>query len=217
MTSEQHNHLRRRARSAEHPAYETLVRYADGSLPAGAEADAVRRHLAACPLCLEELFFLTEELLPDLARPATWSERLRLRLRRLVERFEEERRAAGALAPLFRLSPAPQARAAPQSAAGRRESSPLRLDLDRDPRRPFVTILAEDADGEITILRTAHEWLNVETARAPAVDDLPAGRPLRLVAVYTAAPVAAATAGEFVEFLERRTIPFRLAARTLVR
>lgn len=217
MTSQQHENLRRRARRAPHPDYETLVRYADGTLPAEAGADEVRRHLAGCPVCLEEFLFLTQELLPDLARPASLSERMRLRLRRLIERFEEERRAAGALAPLFRLTPAPQAHAAVQSAAAGEAWRPLRIDLDRDPSCPYVTILVEDERGEVGILRSARAWLNVETARAAAIDDFPARRPLRLVAVYTAAPVAAASAEEFVELLERRTTRFRLAARTLAR
>ncbi len=193
MNSEPHDELRRRARRAEHPAYDTLIRYAEGSLAGSAEATAVERHLAACPLCLQEFLFLSQELLPDLARPASLSERARCLLRGLVARFEEQCRTAAALAPLFR----------------------GRGGLHRDPRHPYVTILVEDRRGEIAILETARTWLNVETARAPAVEDFPAAEPATLVAVYTAAPVPAAGAAEFLESLEKHKIPFRLAAAPL--
>ena len=216
MNSEPHDDLRRRARRAEHPAYETLIRYAEGSLAASADAGAVERHLAACPLCLEQFLFLSQELLPDLARPASLSERARCLLRGLVARFEEQCRTAAALAPLFRLAPAPRkAGVAVQSAAPSEKRARLRVDLDRDPRHPYVTILVEDRRGEIAILETARTWLNVETARAPAVEDFPAAEPATLVAVYTAAPVPAAGAAEFLESLEKHKISFRLAAAPL--
>jgi len=189
-------------REVEHPSYEVLLQYADHSVPAE-QAFALREHLASCPLCLNEFLLISEELFPGLEKPLAASELLRNKLLHLIAAFEEACRAAGTLAPLFRLTPVRRPEVVVAGSAGSMATGRMvRIDLHKDPRLPYVTILKEGEGHDITVLGGSDYWVNIEVSGVDPIQRLPAvAGATRLFAIYTAVPVPVESGGGAAGFL----------------
>jgi hypothetical protein len=201
------NKDRSAADKPEHPGYEELLRYAGGQLKDAADSEIVRRHLLNCPSCLDEFLFISEDLLPDLARPITPGELVKARLMALIQAFEKTIHEERVPVPLFRLTMTQQPQAVTANAtAPKHRTLQALVDLHRDPKLEYLTILAEDISGAVEILKSGKFWINRPIASLRGQQRIVLSEDTtRLHAVYSTAMVPVGDSANAAEFLESLT------------
>jgi|WetSurMetagenome_2_1015567.scaffolds.fasta_scaffold42909_2 hypothetical protein len=120
-----------------------------------------------------------------------------------LEKIHEERVPA----PLFRLIMLQQPRAATANASvPKRQTLQAHVDLHRDPKLKYITILTEDKSGAAEILRPGQSWINRPIASLKGKRRIVLGEgTARLHAVYSASIVLVGNSADAAELLESLT------------